>query len=190
MQKENIPEDEIKKNYKALIKENHPDLFPEQNRYEQNLITMEINEAYLNILNNNPKKASWSGQDENNKDQYKKTYPGTINYKDPAFAFYKAGCDHFYKGRDIFKRDRYLLKNTDKCLHTDSKVLEAAMSALNEFIVSFRYFKIVKDRYYQSEWCNDAVDKLDELSRFNDRYSKIISNMQAKTYDRFNRSGV
>ena len=44
---------EIKGNYRKLVKENHPDLFPLQERREQNIILMEINEAYLSVLSEN-----------------------------------------------------------------------------------------------------------------------------------------
>lgn len=93
---DSVNEEDVKRRYRELVKQNHPDLFPEERRREQNLILMEINEAYLSIIG--------SGEDDVNNGVQAKASSGNVPvmHRDPAYVYYRSAIDHLNRGNYIF----------------------------------------------------------------------------------------
>lgn len=95
-----IPMADIRKNYLKLVKENHPDLFPESERIKQNLILMEINEAYLIALSN--KKLKEDIREE--QDQGKNNHNPIELHKNPDYAYYRTAIRLYQEAQYIFNK--------------------------------------------------------------------------------------
>lgn len=164
--------DEVKKRYRELVKQNHPDLFPEDKRREQNLILMEINEAYLCIIGNNftarIQDSGTAGSSEN--------LP--VKHKDPAYVYYKSAIEHLNTGNYIFNWSRYA--TTKFSYHFDvrkSSLLKTAREALEHYMTAYNSFMKVCTSYPGSVWVRDSADKLDQIEKMNERYTEIIERL-------------
>jgi outer membrane protein assembly factor BamD (BamD/ComL family) len=164
--------EEIKQRYLQLVKQNHPDLFPEEKRREQNLVLMEINEAYL-ILHQKkyeiPEKPEASAGDN-------RLYPAA--HKDPAYVYYKSATDHLNQGNYIFNWSRYTPKN--KKYHFDvrkASLLRTASEALEHYTLAYKAFMKVCSSYPNSIWTADSLEKLNLIEKLNERYSEIIERL-------------
>ncbi|HPS59159.1 MAG TPA: DnaJ domain-containing protein [Spirochaetota bacterium] len=167
------PED-LKKRYRELVKQNHPDLFPEEKRREQNLILMEINEAYLCLMGNNDADV----MRETETVDFSGTLP--VLHKDPAYAWYKYAIDHLNRGNYIFNWSRYA--TTKHRYHFDvrkSSLLKTAREALEHYRMAYGSFMKVCTGYPGSVWVGDSTDKLDRIDKLNERYTEIIERLTA-----------
>lgn len=165
--------DEIKKRYRELVKKNHPDLFPEDKRREQNLVLMEINEAYLCLLNNNTEPV------ERGTDLAHDEYTLPVPHRDPSYAYYKSAIEHLNKGNYIFNWSRYTPKKHR--YHFDvrkSSLLRTAAEALEHYRLAYSCFLKVCTGYPGSVWAPDSTEKLDMIEKLNERYNEIIERLQ------------
>lgn len=168
--------DEIKKRYRELVKQNHPDLFPPDKRREQNLVLMEINEAYLCLMGNNdaPVKQTAEAAPSMNS--------SIVLHKDPAYAYYKSAIDHLNSGNYIFNWSRYSPKGGR--YHFDvrkSSLLKTAADALEHYRAAYSSFLKVCTGYPDSVWAKDSMDKLDVIEKLNGRYHEIIERLMNVT---------
>lgn len=164
--------DEIRHRYRELVKLNHPDLFPEERRREQNLILMEINEAYLCIISNN----DTAVKDNSVKEGSSGNLP--VKHKDPAYVYYKSAIDHMNEGNYIFNWSRYA--TTKYSYHFDvrkSSLLKTAREALEHYMTAYNSFMKVCTGYPDSIWVGDSTDKLDQIEKLNERYTEIIERL-------------
>lgn len=169
---ESFSSDQIKGIYRKLVKENHPDLFPEEKRREQNLILMEINEAYLIVLSKTDKNTNSSFKASDTLSNFRDLTP----HQNPDYAYYRTAFRLYQEGQFVFNSSRYSLKNLKKTFDTDThSILKTARKALNLYILSFRYFSKIVNEYPESIWKADSLEKLDYIIKLNERYNKIIN---------------
>lgn len=164
--------EDVKRRYRELVKKNHPDLFPKEMRREQNLILMEINEAYLSIIG--------SVEDDVNNDAHVREFSGNVpvTHRDPAYVYYRAAIDHLNKGNYIFNWSRYA---TTKFRYRfdvrKSSMLRTAREALEHYRLAYSSFMKVCTGYPGSVWAGDSADKLDHIEKLNERYTEIIERL-------------
>lgn len=161
--------DDIKKRYRELVKKNHPDLFPEDKRREQNLILMEINEAYLSVI------ASSGAEIPQPAETSDPSFSMPAIHKDPAYAWYKSATDHLNKGNYIFNWSRYAPRAGR--YHFDVRkgsLMKTAAEALEHYRMAYGSFIKVCTVYPASIWAADSMEKLDFIEKLNERYNEII----------------
>lgn len=166
--------DDVKKRYRELVKQNHPDLFPEEKRREQNLVLMEINEAYLCLMGGNDvavNRETEAGSSDGN-------IP--VLHKDPAYVWYKSAIENLNQGNYIFNWSRYA--TSKHRYHFDvrkSSLLKTAREALEHYRAAYSSFMKVCTVYPGSIWVGDSTDKLDHIEKLNERYTEIIERLTA-----------
>ena len=170
--------DEIKSNYIRLVKANHPDLFPEHQRKIQNIILMEINEAYLYISGERSAQAMKTGPGKTsgckNNPHLDKSFH-LEKHANPDYAYYKTAFDLYQKGQFIFNNSRFSIKNIKRAYDMDlGKIKETALEALELYLQAYRYFYRVTMDYPDSIWVADCADKMHYIEILNIRYNKII----------------
>jgi DnaJ-class molecular chaperone len=180
--------EEAKQAYHEAARKNHPDLFPPEERQQQHLMMMKINEAYMTIMDNitNRPESEEKGGDINENRQKPIFQQNTItgnelgNLKDPAYTYYKQGFNHYTQGQSEFHK-RFTRNSVGKIksiLHpTNKQLLQMALSALRHFEKSYSYFMNVTNNYPNSMWADDAKEKLTELEKLNTVYIKICENI-------------
>ena len=164
--------DEIKSRYRELVKKNHPDIFPQERRREQNLILMEINEAYLSLLNNSYATAKEYGEIRAESGSL------PVVHREPDYVYYRSAIDHLNRGNYIFNWSRYLPVNHR--YHFDvrkSSLLKTATEAIECYRLAYSLFLKVCTGYPSSVWVTDSMDKLDLIEKLNERYSEIIERL-------------
>jgi len=168
--------DEIKKAYRKLVRENHPDLFPEAERPQRDMRMMQINEAYLQI-----KKFLREPQTSRSPTPVKKTdnVPAASSeiglHNDPAYAYYKQGFIHYSRGvGGIMDREK------NRKLTLDAGGLKRTIYALKSFHTAHSYFLRVVREYPESIWKTDAEWKLKRIEGFNRIYRKIRKNLEER----------
>ena len=166
----------LKKNYNKLVKQNHPDLFPQSEKEKQNLILMEINAAYLSLFQN---KKYHSDKTFEKNGAVKPSDANLVKHKEPDYALYKTAFTYYQKGQFIFNSSRYMLKNMKKGIDTDiDSILLTAKQAIYCYIHAYKYFLKIKYNYTESVWYDDSCKKITEIEKLSIRYEKIIQNIE------------
>jgi len=170
---------EIKKNYLRLVRENHPDVFPEEERPEQNIILMELNEAYMRCLENevgeSEPKSARPGRDD------RTPHPAGTEIQQhaaPDYAYYKTGFRRYQQGQHVFNNSRFSLKNVRNTFDLDpASVLRTALHAQECYLDAYRnFYKVARD-HPRSIWNEDAREKMNEIEKLQERYRLIIENL-------------
>jgi hypothetical protein len=139
---ENSSIDEIKDKYRELCKKYHPDISNTDSIQKMAL----INEAYNILVKHKEKNVG-------PKPINRKSKQGIILYKDQAYAFYKQALKIQNETRSLGQQIG-LLHNNDVLSKYESKVLKALY-----------YFNVVCMQYSESEWYDDAIEKIKEINR-------------------------
>ena len=185
-------EAEIKRAYRQLARENHPDFFHDEYKGIQELKMMQINEAYNFLMatrKEDPEQSKPSRErkrgpgdyksawEEWEKKRYKNLSPNKdIGYhKDPAYAYYKQGFVNFSKGLNGIMADRSRKRHTNL-----TSLKRWASNSLQYFQEANRYFSRVVSEYPESIWSSDAEEKLRRIERFNALYRKILLNLKER----------
>ncbi len=170
--------EEVKNRYRELIKKNHPDLYPLEKRENQNLIMININEAYMNILSLMKKGALKIGIDNENhaaKEEEKNATP-IAKLKYPAYTYYKLGIDNYVKGHKLFHH-RFTVEIPAKMNISGVELLQLALSSIKYYKKSYEYFMKVVTEYSESIWADDSKMRLEAISRLNEKYRNICENI-------------
>jgi hypothetical protein len=139
------------KHLKKLIKKYHPDLCKDEYMESvYNEITIRLNNKLDQInAKNNP----------------------LIENNDQAYEYYKCGIK-YYKN---IHPNKFYKKNTDRTF--EPKTYEEQLIILDNIFISFSsanyYFKKVIIEYPQSEWTQDAKDKIQLLKKLYKSYENI-----------------
>ncbi len=193
--------EDIKRAYRRLAKENHPDFFSREFAEIQMMRMIEINEAYNFLIAN---RANCKIADVTKKEKEERVFPfhdyddsekyteiwdrwkarndmytsdcKEINrHKDPAYAYYKQGFVNYSKGLNGIMAKRQRIKKWDLDF-----VKNRVIRSLEYFQESHRYFYRVVNEYPDSIWYFDARDKLCRIERFNILYRKILLNLRSR----------
>jgi len=173
--------DDIKKRYRELIKKNHPDLFPNNERQKQNLKMIKINEAYMYVM-----KSLRTPTNSRKKDVHADApdhYPGDESRslakpKDPAYAYYKQGIENYVRGHNIFN-NRVKYKGRMLSI-SNEKILELAISSIGYYKKSYEFFLKVATEHEDSMWFEDSKVRLESIAKLNEVYRTICENLTKK----------
>lgn len=182
---------EVKKAYHQLVRQNHPDLFPEEKKELQELKMIEINEAYARITE---RLKLQPGEEQNWKEKtcnklFKTTYstehciinkniPGP--HRDIQYVYYKQGFEHFSRAVSGIKsiERRVTLKN-------DLYYLRRFSASLYYLRKADMYFSKLVEDYPESIWSADASFKIRKIEYFNRLYRKILLNIEQKLKEKY-----
>lgn len=198
---------ELKAAYHRLAKLNHPDLFPDSQRQQQQLKMMRINEAYMHVMADlvgdtaaraGTHDRSETGQSTHGRDPAAEFFrrwderarPGPPSDsrslgspRDPAYSYYKAGFRYYNLGATELSRKeapkirRYLVTTGT----ADGYILRLALRALHYFERAYSYFLVVVEQYGDSPWSHDARYKLRRLEKFSSIYQRICENLSRRS---------
>jgi curved DNA-binding protein CbpA len=163
--------EELKNNYRALVKKNHPDLFPEEKRREQNYILMEINEAFLFLTGEKEIKVKAGAKGSSPE----KRTSAIVKSANADYIYYKHGLNWFIKGHNIFNNSRYSVTNERNLFRVwNNKLIKNAYDALSSYRKSYEFFMKVINNYPESIWVNDCFERMNSIEKMNERYARII----------------
>ncbi len=174
--------EEVRRAYHTLAKENHPDLFPEEERPVQHLRMMKINEAYIGLASAREQFRE-QGADvdtapvppgESDEPSFRVGSP-----TDQANVYYRQGFDYYMTGQRVFHK-RFSIQEPDRIrniLNYRKGILNLAVTALQNFSRSYSCFLQVVNEFPDSMWADDAREKLGTLEKFNQVYQKICENL-------------
>lgn len=174
--------EELKKAYRKLVKQHHPDLFKCNHQKKFQEVKMaQINEAFIRL------KDQLTSHNENISPLMNNLKKNTMQLlaKDNSYYYYKKGFIFFTKAinKKYHKVGVIVSENSIKCFNIEQFSDE---NIKNDYINSFKllrladyYFSIVINDYPKSIWSNDAISKLKEIERFYNLYQKILNNINS-----------
>lgn len=155
---------DVKKAYRQLAKENHPDLFTEENRKKkQEKIMVGLNEAYHAILDNfkDSNTSHWDNPDDKTRNKS----------AEDDYSIYKTGVAYFNKYTGSIT-----LKFKNNKLETET---------LKEKICNIEnaraYFTRVLQEYPDSDWAFDSEEKLKKIEKILTMTAKTIFEAEENT---------
>jgi curved DNA-binding protein CbpA len=167
--------EEVKKAYHALVRKNHPDLFPDERKKLQELKMVQINEAYARIVHGK--------QDDHVEEEFEEVAIHVKArsafdvgfHKDIEYAYYKQGFNNYSKAlhgitglerRASPRNDWYYIRR-----------FSGSLGYLRKADV---YFSRILDDYPNSIWAYDAFIKVKRIEYFSRLYQKILKNMESR----------
>jgi len=148
----------IKAAYKKRVKSIHPDICPDDVKYKNHLLFIEINKAYKRLI----------GKKECTNEPVIVTNDnanGIIAHKDPAFAYYKAGIKYFQK-----VHPSVWTKNSVE----ESESIHVIRDLVTLLPKAYYYFSIVVFEYSNSIWVADSIEKMETIEKRTRQYKDII----------------
>jgi curved DNA-binding protein CbpA len=189
--------EEVKKAYRALVRRNHPDLFPPERKELQELKMVQINEAYTRVLDGfkdpggapldegETAQAERSGHTEG-RPEGEVPWPGRASpesssrtqvgfHRDLEYAYYKQGFEHFSKAV-------YGIKRIERRIgpRNDLYYLRRFSSSLAFLRKADTYFSNLLELFPESMWSYDARMKKRRIEYFNRLYRKILHNIESR----------
>jgi hypothetical protein len=175
--------EDIKRAFHQLARQNHPDLYSEEQKPLQELRMMMLNEAYTHLIG-----TASSGRAhldtapaaaDDPEPEPKAPQRSVGFHKDPSYAYYKQGFKYYSRA---LRGIEALYESLSPQLTT----FKPRMDAIKRFAVGLAqlrqahgYFNRVLDDYPASIWSRDARMKLRRIGRFNEIYRKILANLGA-----------
>ncbi|MBI3394685.1 MAG: J domain-containing protein [Spirochaetia bacterium] len=192
---DNASLEEVKTAYRRLVKANHPDLFPPDEKLVQELKMMRINEAYRELVrafedsskntgttppamspdgDERPRVDGWD-YDLHHRDPVLSSERGVGMHGDPSYAYYKQGFIRYSRGLGgIMDQNRFIK------LTADANGLRRSLYALRNFQEAYDYFNRVVTDYPESIWARDARMKIERIRGYNRIYLKIQKNLKER----------
>ena len=176
---------QIRRAYRRMVMENHPDRFPPERKQVQELAMITLGEAYAALMRGGAVAAPAAPVPRGPAAaQAIPTAAGTPAaaavgpHRDPAYAYYKQGFVNF----SIAVRGIAELTSAAECRQLPSwfpryRASQDIASSLGLLAAAERYFTRVVESYPRSVWCADARVKLSRIRRFTSLYRTILSNM-------------
>ncbi len=175
---------EIKKAYHRLVRKNHPDLFPDEQKELQELKMIQINEAYARISQtiNLERNGDYGYRSEEFNPNEEDRAAGLVRrenevgfHRDIEYAYYKQGFTNYSKALSGIKR-------IDRKVETrnDMYYLRRFAASLVYLRRADMYFSKLLDEYPDSMWARDAYIKVRKTEYFNRLYRKILKNIERR----------
>lgn len=180
-------EDDVRRAYRRLARDNHPDRFPADQRPRQAVIMMRINDAYRQVRSHfrgvtapgppavRPAAEARGWYHDLHGDDVEVSDESSVgSHKDPAYAYYKQGFLNYSAGIGGMQAGRVskLLPNAEG--------LARAATALRKFQAAYSYFIRVVEDYPDSIWAPDTGYRLRRIERFNIIYRRIHKNLRER----------
>jgi curved DNA-binding protein CbpA len=183
----------LKRAYRQLARQNHPDFFPPEEKPLQGLRMITLNEAYAHLLRRTgaeaqaqeEQAAEASGEPA---DDTPVAAPTTADWlpptelgfhREPAYAYYKQGFVHYSRAihgiQALYRSFRRLYP-----VHFDPRddAYERFAGSLTELARAHEYFQRVAEEHGESVWAPDARVKLARVERFGELYRRILCNLR------------
>jgi len=167
--------EEIKKAYLRKVRENHPDLFPEEKRKIQEIRMIEIIEAYKRLSESPEDKEApsvgVSGDDTPLKAD-SQANRAIAQHKDPGYIYYKKGLEYYQLAvhRSFTPRDY-----TEGLLKNNFHFNRFMQSICNLRLADSHFSRVVTD-YPTSVWAPDSRAKIHRIEELHQLYRTIINN--------------
>lgn len=176
---------EIRKAYRKKVRENHPDLFSDEDKkaFQKEKMIL-LNEAYrlaLEASKNEIKKTETITVDDllSSIKPFKASTPSDstsiAKHKDESYVYYKQGFIHFSNAVNGIMRIKQRIKSVNK---GDASSLKHFNDSLKYLQQAERYFNRVITDYKESIWYKDSMAKLKKIDRFYHLYKAIINNLE------------
>jgi hypothetical protein len=174
---------DIRRAYRRLVMDNHPDRFPPERKQVQELAMISLGEAYAALMSGpacqpGEPAASSGGPQPAPTVVSGPAATGVGPHRDPAYACYKQGFVNFSIAvRGIAELTRAAAGKKLPSFSPRYRASQDVASSLRLLEAAGGYFSRVVERYPRSVWCADARLKLSRIRRFTDLYRTILANL-------------
>jgi curved DNA-binding protein CbpA len=177
--------DQIRKAYRRLVMENHPDRFPPEKKPLQDLAVITLTEAYTALMSAPGPRAAESG----NQSTARRPASGDSGvsasalaaHGDPSYAYYKQGFINFSLAvHGIAEINRKIAAGRVPRFTRRYTAREDIASSLDFLRAAHGYFSRVVEEHPRSVWSADAGAKLRRIERFTKLYRRILANLSRR----------
>jgi len=173
----------IRKAYRKIVKEIHPDVSKESDLLENHLLFIQINRAYERLIGQTGNKDTLVDE------AARSTSSGSaavVEHKDPAYVFYKTAMTHFMKihPSQWSVETKQILEKPGPQQEEELKIIKEKVKDLVKlFPMAYYYFCIVVHEYPHSVWFQDSKEKMSLIEERTVRYQKIIESFTEHVKD-------
>jgi hypothetical protein len=174
--------EEIRRAWRRLVMQNHPDRFPAERKSLQELRVITLNEAYAFLMTPEHRPPPRGPRPEVNRPPASppEAVPATAvgAHRDPAYAWYKQGFLRFslaVHGIAELNADLAMVEQASYKPRYEASLDFA--SSLRLLAEAHRYFARVAESFPDSVWSPDASYKLKRIERFTLLYRRILANL-------------
>ena len=190
--------DQIRKAYRRLVMENHPDRFPAEKKPLQDLAMITLTEAYTALMSAPVSEAQSTSVHSATADtpaasraasraHQSAPRPSSINsstlaaHGDPSYAYYKQGFINFSLAiHGIAEINRKIAAGRVPRFTRRYTATEDIASSLSFLRAAHGYFSRVVEEHPRSVWSADASAKLRRIERFTKLYRRILANLSKR----------
>jgi len=181
--------DQIRKAYRRLVMENHPDRFPPEKKPLQDLAIITLTEAYTALMSApaaprptqpapDAAASRWSAPRES---ATSAATSALAAHGDPSYAYYKQGFINFSLAiHGIAEINRRIAAGRVPRFTRRYTAREDIASSLAFLRAAHGYFSRVVEDHPRSVWSADAGAKLRRIERFTKLYRRILANLSRR----------
>jgi hypothetical protein len=184
--------EEVRRAYRRLVMENHPDRFPADKKSVQELAVITLTEAYHALMNVPAGFAERRLREERTQGEGIRPHGerrtagrqsacdcrGVAPHRDPAYAYYKQGFINFSLAiHGIAEINRKIAAGRAPRFTRRYTAAEDLASSLSLLAAAHGYFSRVVEKHPLSMWEADSEVKLRRIERFTALYSRILENL-------------
>lgn len=179
----------IRKAYRELVKEIHPDVSNESDLMKNHLLFIQINKAYQRLVCQLGDQETNVGETSSSSTSYN---GAVVHHKDPAYVFYKTAMAHYMKihPSQWSVETKQILEKPGPIKGQElEKIKDKVEKLVKLFPKAYYYFSIVVHEYPKSVWYQDAKEKMALIEERTVRYKRIIDSFieHAKEIPRVNK---
>ncbi len=174
--------EEIRRAWRRLVMENHPDRYPQERKSVQELRIITLNEAYAFLMRPGrigPRPAASPVSTASSATSATANGGTAVGlHRDPAYAWYKQGFLRFSLAvHGIAELNADLAEQQQASYKPRYQASLDFASSLRLLGDAHGYFARLLERYPESPWSPDARYKLKRIERFTLLYRKILANL-------------
>ncbi|HTP60057.1 MAG TPA: J domain-containing protein [Spirochaetia bacterium] len=175
--------DQIRKAYRRLVMENHPDRFPAEKKALQDLAIITLTEAYTALMSvpEAPRPAQPAPDAAASRQSASSATSALAAHGDPSYAYYKQGFINFSLAiHGIAEINRKIAGGRVPRFTRRYTAKEDIASSLSFLRAAHGYFSRVVEDHPRSVWSADAGAKLRRIERFTKLYRRILANLSRR----------